>query len=179
MLITLSGPPGSGTTTAGRLVAEALGLARRAGGEEFRALAAELGLTVHELGQRAARRPEIDVELDRRLVERAREGSVVLESRLAGWLVTRAGLAATRVWIDCDEDVRAARVAGREGTTVEAAREENRSRGALERRRYRDLYDIDLDDLSVYDLVMDSGILGPAELADRVVALATAGERGA
>ncbi|MEZ5178869.1 MAG: hypothetical protein R2746_11495 [Acidimicrobiales bacterium] len=68
----------------------------------------------------------IDRALDDRLTERVRAGDVLLESRLAGWLATRAELAALRIWIACDEDERARRVAGREGHDALVALEHNR-----------------------------------------------------
>ena len=48
MLITISGLPGSGTTTVSRLVASALHLDRVPGGEVFRQLAAESGMSLAE-----------------------------------------------------------------------------------------------------------------------------------
>ena len=72
----------------------------------------------------------------------------MIESRLAGWLATRAGLLAVRVWVDCDDQVRAARVAEREGTSLTQALIDNADRSDLERARYRAVYDIDLDDRS-------------------------------
>ena len=156
MLITISGLPGSGTTTVSRLVADALDLDRVPGGEVFRQLAAESGMSLAEFGEHAQDHPEIDRELDDRLEARARRVSCVIESRLAGWLATRADLLAVRVWIDCDEAVRAARVAERDGTSPEQARRDNAERSALEHARYLAVYDIDLDDRSPYDLVLDS-----------------------
>lgn len=179
MLITISGPPGAGTTTAARLVAEQLGLERLPGGEVFRALAAEAGMDLAAFGEHARGNPDIDRELDRRLLERARAGQVVVESRLAGWHATRAGLDALRVWIDCDADLRAARVARREGSTPEQARADNDARAALERERYLDAYDIDLDDRGIYDLQLDSGCLGPEDVARRIVSAARARWPGA
>ena len=170
MLITISGLPGSGTTTVSRLVADALELERVPGGEVFRQMAAEAGMTLAEFGRHAQAHPEIDHELDERLTERARAGGCVVESRLAGWLATRAGLAAVRVWIDCDDDERARRVADRDGTSPAQALADNAARAALERARYTDFYDIDLTDLGVYDLVLDSTAAPPAALADEVVA---------
>src|SRR3546814_8567560 len=102
LLSTISGLPGSGTTTVSRLVADALGLERVPGGEVFRQLAAEADMSLAEFGAYAAAHPEIDIELDRRLTERARLGGCIIESRLAGWLVTRASLRAVRGWVDCD-----------------------------------------------------------------------------
>lgn len=113
--------------------------------------------------------PAIDVELDRRLAARAREGGVVLESRLAGWIATNEGLDALRVWIECDLVERARRVAEREGLDPEAARGANEAREASERVRYHDYYGIDLADLSIYDLVLDSTSTAPERLVARVL----------
>ena len=169
MLITISGLPGSGTTTVSRLVAEALGIERVPGGEVFRLMAAESDMTLAEFGVHAQGHPEIDLELDARLEARAREGDCVIESRLAGWLVTRADLAATRVWVDCEDQVRAARVAEREGTSLAEALIDNAERSDLERARYKAVYDIDLDDRSTYDLVLDSSIEPPDTLATAII----------
>lgn len=172
MLVTVSGPPGAGTTTASRLVADDLALERVPGGEVFRLLAAEAGMTVGEFGRHAADHPEVDRELDRRLLERAREGDCVVESRLAGWLAATASLDSVRVWVDCDPAVRAARVAEREGISAAQAAADNEARAALEQVRYQALYGFDLADLRIYDLVLDSGRLGPEAIADAVADLA-------
>jgi len=165
LLITISGLPGAGTTTVSRLVAEDLELERLPGGEVFRQMAAEAGMTLAEFGAHALDRPEIDVELDRRLEERAIRGGCVVESRLAGWIAARAGLRSVKVWIDCDEMVRAGRVAVRDGSTPEAALADNQARATLERARYLSVYGIDMQDLSPYDLVLDSTSGNPEVLA--------------
>ncbi|HKE72025.1 MAG TPA: cytidylate kinase family protein [Acidimicrobiales bacterium] len=174
MLITVSGPPGSGTTTTAEHVAARLGIIFLPGGEVFRAMAVERGMSLAAFGAYATEHPEVDVELDGRLGERARAGGVVIESRLAGWIVRNEGLTAVTAWIDCDPDVRAARVGQREGTTPAQARVENDERQKVERERYLALYGIDLADLSVYDIVLDSTATTAAELGDRVVDLARA-----
>jgi cytidylate kinase len=170
LLITISGLPGAGTSTVARLVADALGIDRVDGGSVFRAMAAERGLDVGAFSLVAEADPEIDLELDQRLADRANEGDVLLESRLAAWIVTNEGLPATRVWIDADEQERARRVASREGVEPDAALEANRAREASERRRYRTYYGIDLDDQTLYDLVIDSTGIRPEALAESIVA---------
>jgi cytidylate kinase len=174
VLITISGLPGSGTTTVSRLVADALGLERVPGGEVFRQMAAESGMTLAEFGVHAQVHHEIDIELDDRLTEHARRGGCVIESRLAGWLVTRAHLDAVRVWIDCADEERARRVAARDGTTAAQALADNAERAQVEHARYLAVYDIDLTDRSIYDLVLESTEAPPELLADRVVAAARA-----
>jgi CMP/dCMP kinase len=82
LLITVSGPPGSGTTTTAEHVAARLGIIFLPGGEVFRAMAVERGMSLAAFGAYASEHPEVDVELDGRLGERARAGGVVIESRL-------------------------------------------------------------------------------------------------
>src|SRR5690606_31245358 len=99
VLITLSGLPGSGTSTVARKAAADLGLEHLDGGTVFRGLARERGTSLAEFAREAEGDDAIDRALDDRLTERARAGDVLLESRLAGWLVTRADINAIRVWI--------------------------------------------------------------------------------
>lgn len=136
----------------------------------FRAMAAERGMTVADLGAVAETDATIDVALDERLAARARAGNVVLESRLAGWIAHNEGLVAGKVWIACDESVRAARVAGRDDSDDRIALAANQAREASEHRRYRAYYGIDLSDLRIYDLVLDSTARPARALVDEIVA---------
>lgn len=172
MLITLSGLPGSGTSTVARQVAARLGIDHLDGGTAFRQMADERGLTLAEFAAIAEGDDAIDRALDDRLLARARQGGVVLESRLAGWLAQRGDVEGLRVWISCDEHERARRVAGREGHEVDAALAANRAREASERTRYLAYYAIDLTDLSGYHLVLDSTAATPDDLVEQIVASA-------
>lgn len=174
MLITLSGLPGSGTSTVARAVAARLGIEHLDGGTVFRAMASERGLSLAAFAQVAEADDAIDRALDDRLVDRARQGTVLLESRLAGWLATNAQLPALRVWISCDERERARRVAGRDEHEVDEALAHNQEREASERTRYLTYYGIDLTDLSIYDLVVDSTAAVPEVLIDQIVEAASA-----
>jgi cytidylate kinase len=174
LLITISGLPGSGTSTVARLVAAGLDLEHLDGGTVFRTMAADRGMSIGEFSALAEQDATIDVELDGRLADRATQGGVVLESRLAGWIAANQELPSVRVWIDCDASVRAARVAAREGLDVEAAAEANRAREGSERARYLAYYGMDIDDRTPYDLVVDSSTATPEELVAIIVAAARA-----
>jgi cytidylate kinase len=174
LLVTVSGPPGSGTTTTSRHVAARLEVDLVPGGAVFRALAAERGMSLAEFGRYAVDHPDVDRELDARLAARAREGDAVIESRLAGWIARNEGLPAVTVFVDCAPRIRAERVAQREGLTVERALADNRERERVERARYMAVYEIDVEDTSIYDMVLDSGSLSPTELSDRIADAALA-----
>ena len=174
MLITVSGPPGSGTTTTSEHVAARLEVALVPGGAVFRAMARERGMSLAEFGLYATDHPDVDTELDARLAARARAGGVLIESRLAGWIAHNEGLTAVTVYLTCPPEVRAGRVADREGLSVSRALADNAERERVERTRYLALYGLDIHDLSIYDLVLDSSALTPDQLADRIAAEAAA-----
>jgi len=174
VLITLSGLPGSGTSTVARMVAADLGLEHLDGGTVFRGLARERGMSLSDFAREAEGDDAIDRALDDRLTQRARKGDVLVESRLAGWLVTGDSLDALRIWIECDEVERARRVAGRDHHDPDEALATNREREASERLRYQRYYGIDLADRSIYDLVLDSSEAAPDHLVALVVEAARA-----
>jgi len=165
MLITVSGPAGSGKSTLAASLAAALGYDHVSGGDIFRDLAAERDLSPLELNRAAEDDESIDLDLDERLRTTARDrDGVVLESRLAGWMA--GDYADLRIWLDAPLSVRAERIAEREGKPVETAAEETRARAESEALRYEEYYGVDIDDRSIYDLVVNTarwdadGVLG-------------------
>ena len=173
MLVTVSGTPGCGKSTAAAGLAGALGYEHVSGGDIFRDVADERGLTPLELNELAEEDPEIDHDLDARQYELARErDDLVLESRLAGWLAADA--ADIRVWLDAPLDVRIARIAEREGKPTSVAGEETERRARSEATRYETYYGIDIDDLGIYDLMWNTARWG---VDDTVELLSAAVER--
>ncbi|RNJ25990.1 (d)CMP kinase [Halosegnis longus] len=170
MLITISGPAGSGKSTAAAALADELGYDHVSGGDIFRELAAEKGLTPLELNKLAEEDDAIDRDLDRRLRDlAASRDDLVLESRLAGWMAGEH--ADFRIWLDAPLDVRAERVADREDKDPELARTETEARADSEAKRYADYYDIDIGDLSIYDLVLNTARLGEKGMIEPIVAV--------
>jgi len=167
MLITVSGPAGSGKSTLAADLAARLGYEHVSGGDIFRSIAAERGLSPLELNRLAEEDDEIDRDLDRRLRSTARErDDLVLESRLAGWMAGE--YANLRVWLDAPVDVRAARIADREDKPTDQAREETTARADSEALRYREYYGIDIEDLRIYDLVVNTARWGPEGVVDLI-----------
>ena len=61
MLVTVSGPPGAGKSSTVSAIAEQFGLEHISGGDIFRELAAESGLSAVEFNARAEDDPEIEI----------------------------------------------------------------------------------------------------------------------
>jgi len=160
MLITVSGPAGSGKSTLAGNLADALSYEHVSGGDIFRSLAEERDMTPLELNKAAEDDDQIDRDLDRRLRDIAAErDDVVLESRLAGWMA--GDYADIKLWLTAPMAVRADRIAQRENKPFEQARDETRERTESEAQRYAEYYDIDFEDLSIYDLSINTARWDP------------------
>ena len=154
LFITVFGPPGCGATTLCTRLADALGCPYVSGGDIFRELADDRGISLNQLTAQAEATDEIDRALDERLRMIAEKWGMsskpfILESRLAGWIAgERADL---RIWLDAPEDVRLERISDREETEPEM-----RVREVSEAGRYQSYYDIDIDDREFYDLHLNT-----------------------
>ncbi|MEW5936352.1 MAG: (d)CMP kinase [Candidatus Thermoplasmatota archaeon] len=168
MIITISGPPGSGKSTIGRMLAERLGWDYISVGEIFRQMATDRGMSLAEFSTLAERKHSIDLDLDRRVVD-AVQNSMVVEGRLAAHMLTRHRIPALKVWIDADTEERAMRVARREYASPEAVLGEIEARESSERRRYKEIYGIDAQDTAIYDIVIDSTHLNPSEILKMIM----------
>lgn len=167
-VVAIGGPPGSGKSTAGRKVAEALGLTFRSVGEAFRAEAREHGMDLEAFGRWAESHPEVDRELDRRMAELARPG-VVLEGRIQGTLLKRAGVPVRSVRVTASRPERLQRLARRDGGSPEETESQLAAREASERTRYAEFYGIDLDHETA-DLTVDATRASADEVAQTIVA---------
>jgi len=167
-VVAIGGPPGSGKSTAGRLVAETLALEFRSAGEEFRAEAKRRGLDLEAFGRYAAAHPEVDRELDRRMQELARPGRLI-EGRIQGALCRKNGVPVHAIVVTASEEERVRRVAARARESLAEARAHMFVREASERDRYLRFYGIDLDRVPA-DLTVDSTSRPPVEVAAAVVA---------
>jgi predicted cytidylate kinase len=170
MIITISGPPGSGKTTACSKLSERLGLEAVVFGKIFRQLAAEQNLSLAELGAIAENDPSIDRMIDSRILEIAKANpDIILESRLSAYMCARNGIPAFKVYLDASPEVRMSRIGVREGETLEEACAKTLDRQRSEAKRYKMYYDIDIDDRSVYDLIVNTDELDPDQVVEEIL----------
>jgi len=153
MIVTISGAPGTGTSTLARSLSLQLKLRRFNSGELFRKIASEKNISVREMNRLAEKGPEIDYLIDDAQKALAKEGSGIFEGRLSGHILP----ADLKVLLKADLRKRAERIAKREAKRTEDSIHETRLREESEARRYKMYYNIDIRDFSSYDLVVDSG----------------------
>jgi len=179
-VICLSGLSGTGKSTVGRELARRYGLRYISGGEALRQKARELGYRAEGPGwweeqegrdfiAERLRNSRFDREVDTWLIQQAREGGVVIDSWTIAWLLEPG--VGFRICLYGSLNVRAARVAKRDGMSLEEALAAVRAKEEHSRELYKRLYGFDLLDLSAYDLVVDTDNLTPEEVVAAICAV--------
>jgi cytidylate kinase len=165
LLITISGPAGSGKSHCAMILAEAFDLPCHSAGSIFRRLAKERGVTLEGLTKLAEEDEGIDREIDRRTEELAKAGGVILEGRLVAYFSPPSGNRLS-FYLTAPMEERVKRIADREGISIKDARLKTLAREKGERRRYKKIYHFDIGDLSRYDFVINTEIWGKEPIVE-------------
>lgn len=169
--IAISGELGSGKSAVAGALSQALGAEVVSTGAIHRQIAASRGESALETNLAAESDEEIDRRIDGELVRRAEQDApIVFDSRMAWHFVPEA----LKVHLVVDPAVGAARMLGRSPTDVErytsveeaTARAEDRH--ASEHRRFLAKYDVDIDRLRNYDVVVDTSVATVVEVTDHL-----------
>lgn len=171
VLVTISGLPGSGTSTLVELLSQNMGWSSINGGQIFRELATKKSMTLEEFGKLCEGDPSVDKQLDEELINRMNEtpGPEIVESRLAGHWAASQKIECHKIWINVDETERAKRVAKREGSQLDEQLEKNKAREKVDAARFQSYYGIDINDMTPYSIVINSTNLTPHEVVQNVV----------
>ena len=181
--VVIAGMPASGKTTVARMVASRLNLNYVAGGDILREIARERGYRPDgdgwwdsDEGRRFLMErkgnPEFDREVDRRLRELILSGGYVATSYSMPWLL---GPEVLKVWLNASPAARAARMAKRDGISVEDARRIVEFRDGENSQLYRALYGYVLaPDASIFHLIIDTESVPPVDVAELIALYARA-----
>jgi len=152
MIITVGGSVGSGKSTLAKEIAAKFNLGHISAGQVMRDMAKEKGMSLLEFSKLAEENSDIDKEIDERQKELAK-GDCVIDGRISAYFLEPD----FSVWLTAPLDVRATRVSHRENISFDEAKKRITEREASEKKRYREFYKIDLDDLSRYDIILNTG----------------------
>ncbi len=167
MIITISGLAGSGTTTASKILSEKMEIPYISAGDIFRQMAAEKNMDVLEFSKFAEENIAIDIELDKKQAEIAKEyKDLIIEGRLSAHFVDNADL---RLWFIAPMDIRTERISQRENKPFDIVKKEIIKRSKSEAKRYKEIYDIDIEDMEIYDAIINTGSFKPESIADIIL----------
>lgn len=168
--IAISGDLGSGKSTVGKIFEAKKGFKFHSGGMIYRGLAEKYNMTPVEFAKYAEEHPEIDKEIDGELIKLSKEDKdIVIDSRMA-WHFVEGSF---KVHLLVDAKLAAERIVnenrGKEQyASVEDAIEKIGQRKASENKRYMEKYNVDVNKLTNYDLVVDTTYATPEEIYELI-----------
>ena len=159
----MAGTLGAGKSSTAKRLAGELDYRHFSSGDMFRQIAKKRGLTIEEINRTAELEVAIDYDVDEWLRSLGKEDKIVVDSRLAyHWIPD-----SYKVFLTLDMQIAVERIfkqmetEGRESqsaNSLENLMEATRVRKESERRRYQNLYNMDLADLTPFDLVVDTSL---------------------
>lgn len=171
-IISLGGELASGKGTTSVILAEKLNYGIYRNGEYFRKLAKESGMDVTTFNEYVKQHPEIDMQIEKSAADYAQtHDNFIIDARLGFYAVPES----FKVYLTVDITEAAKRAfndPNRKSTenlaTIEEQKADIQKRYQIENERYWNLYHVHKEDLSNYDLVIDTTKMTPQEVADRI-----------
>ena len=172
-IITLTGNLASGKGTISKLLQERLGYEIYRNGDYFRKLAKESGMDVTTFNEYVMNHVEIDKQIENSASEYAKtHDNLIIDARLGYYVVPESFKVFVKV--DIEEAARRAfndqnRKDTENFNTLEEQKKDLITRRNVERERYLKTYNIDIDDLSQFDLIVDTTNISAEEATNIII----------
>lgn len=172
-IISLAGELASGKGTVSKLLSEELDYTIYRNGEYVRKLARDKGLDITSFNEYLNEHPEIDRQIEKSAAEYAKEHDhFIIDARL-GWYAVPESFK-VYLTIDINEAARRAfydedRKSTEKFSTIEEQKSDMERRYQMENDRYFKLYGVHKEDLSNYDLVVDTTYKKPEEVKQKIL----------
>ncbi len=169
-IITLSGDIGSGKSSVAACLATQTGYEIVGTGKIQRAIAEKRGMTTLELNERSETDRSVDDEIDSFVINMGKtRDNLIVDSRLAWHFIP----AAYKVYLSVAPEVGAERVYNalrkdENNVSLELTLANNLNRQSLEVARFKKLYAVNFRDQANYDLVIDTSLSNPEEIASDI-----------
>lgn len=172
IVICICGMSGSGKSTLAKKLAEKYGLKHYSGGDALKVLAAEEGYNPFKRGwweteegmhflEKRNSDPKFDQEVDKKLLELAEQGNVVLDSWTMPWLL-KDGF---KIWLEASPQKRAERIANRDGISIKEALKALKKKEERTKAIYKKLYGFSLgEDFKPFHFILDTENLTAEEV---------------
>jgi cytidylate kinase len=172
IVICVCGMAGSGKSTVAKKLAEKYELKYYSGGDALKALAIEENCKPLKRGwwetdegmlflKRREKNPKFDETVDKKLLELAKQGNVVLDSWTMPWLLKKG----FKIWLETSPEKRAERIASRDEMSIKGASEVLRSKEERTKAIYKKLYGFSLgEDFKPFHLILDTDNLKAEEV---------------
>ena len=172
-IISLAGELASGKGTVSKLLSEELDYTIYRNGEYVRKLAKDKGLVITSFNEYLNEHPEIDRQIEKSAAEYASgHDNFIIDARL-GWYAVPESFK-VYLTIDINEAARRAfydeaRKSTEKFTSIEEQKADMERRYKMENARYFNLYGVRKEDLSNYDLVVDTTDKTPIQVKEKIL----------
>lgn len=171
-IISLAGDLAAGKGTVSKILIKDLDYGIYRNGEYARKLARDMGLDITSFNAYLVDHPEIDLQIEKSASEYAKDhDNFIIDARL-GWYAVPESF---KVYLRVDIDVAAQRAfndlnrkSSESFATVEDQKADMQKRFEMENERYWNLYHVRKEDMSNYDLVVDTTNMTPEEVAEEI-----------
>ncbi|MHA1268726.1 MAG: (d)CMP kinase [Candidatus Helarchaeota archaeon] len=153
-VITIGGLHGVGKTTIGKILCKYYNLNYYSAGIYFREMASKKNMTCSEFNEYAYNHPEIDHKIDEMTLNLAKKEDIVLDGAITAWIAQ--DLNPFKIFLMAPLDIRIKRIAERDKISFDEAMNSTISREKHEQDRFKKLYNIDINDFSIYDLAINT-----------------------
>jgi len=172
IVVCIGGMAGSGKSTVARKLAEKYKFNYLSGGDALKSLALEEGYKFpgpgwweSKEGMRFLAEREkdhrFDEAVDKKLLQMARKGNVILDSWTMPWLLRGA----FKVWLEASPQERAERIAARDKMDLKEAWEALKLKEKQTKAIYKELYGFDLgEDFAPFNFILDTNDLNSEEV---------------
>jgi len=172
IVICICGMAGSGKSTLAKKLAEKYGLRYYSGGDALKALAVEEGYKPLKCGwweseegrrflEKRGKDPRFDAAVDKKLLELAQQGNVVLDSWTMPWLLKKG----FKIWLEASLEKRTERTAKRDRISFEEALKALANKEEQTKAIYKKLYGFSLaENFTPFNLILDTDNLRAEEV---------------
>ena len=179
LVIVISGMSGCGSTTAGKLLGDRLGIEFFSVGTYFKELAREKTkgkitwqsptmISANYLSTKEGSEKNLHNDIDAMQIEKAKKGNIIIESKLGVYMLRQ--VADFKVWLRAPLKTRALRVSQRDNISIEDAFETLKRKEIVERKSFKNIYGFDFFELeNKADLVINTGNKKPEEIVKIII----------
>lgn len=172
-IISLTGELASGKGTVSKLLSQELNYTIYRNGEYVRRLARDKGMDITSFNEYLKKHPEIDQQIEKSAAEYAKEHDhFIIDARL-GWYAVPESFK-VYLTINIDEAAKRAfydeeRKTTEKFSTIEEQKVDMERRYKMENERYFKLYGVHKEDLTNYDLIIDTTDKTPLEVKEKIL----------
>jgi len=175
-IITIAGFPGSGKSSTADLVARELNFQRFSSGDFMRKIALNKGISLNELSTLAETDTSVDFAIDEEVQKAGNMEKLVIDSRLAFHWIPES----FKIFLDLPPEIAKERIysslqknklrkQSEQSENIDEVFDKIEHRLESEKKRYKELYNIDHTDKNKFDLIIDTNKNSLQEVSEKVI----------